>query len=159
MPSLDKCMILASQVNFDFGIFLPQASQTQNLQHLKGLALKTLTGQCSMNSSSLSVERASFTAEHLKIGRFEPGKTTSSILESLVSKNLDCSKGGRNWTVQNAASLIGDLSRIPNFFIGFNPFEANLYYPKLLQTIYKMYNIVYKKVIFFHYQYNFYDSS
>ena len=73
----------------------------------------------------LSVERASFMAGHLKIGRFEPGKTTSSILESLVSKNRDCSKGGRNWTAQNAVSLIGGLSRIPNFFVSFNPFEAN----------------------------------
>ena len=125
MPSLNKCMILASQVDFDFRLFLPQASQMQNLQHKKGLALKKLTGQCSMNSSSLSVERASFTAGHLKIWRFKPGKTTS-ILESLVSKNRDCSKGGRNWTAQNAASLIGDLSRIPNFFVSFNPFEANL---------------------------------
>lgn len=124
MPFLNKCMVLASQVDFDFGLFLPQASQTQNLQHLKGFALKTLTGQCSMNSSSLSVERASFMAGHLKIGRFEPGKTTS-ILESLVSKNRDCSKGGRNWTAQNAVSLIGGLSRIPNFFVSFNPFEAN----------------------------------
>jgi len=54
-----------------------------------------------MNTSSLSVARESFAAGHLNIGKFEPGKKTS-ILERLVSKNYDCSKGVRKWTAQNA---------------------------------------------------------